>query len=742
MVTGNVKDKEGPLPGVIVMVKGTTIGTVSDINGDYGLVVPYNNKELIFSYIGYKTTEIQVGSEFANVTLEPEVLALQEVVVTGYGITRRLSGMVAGVSIAPGSGQEIRIRGSGSINAANAPLYIIDGVPYNGDLSILDPDMLTNIQVIKDESLTSLYGSRAANGVVMISTSGMKLKNPKLISLLKGAEYDSTFMQEVSKASSVRTNFSDYAYWKPDMLTDSKGKASFEVKFPDDVTNWSTYVLAMNGRKQSGFVSGSVKSYKPLMAQLHTPRFLIEGDSTNLFGKILNYTADTISADVHYEINDSTSSIKRVSCINSITDTLSLYADNDDTLKVKYFFKRKDGYLDGEERKIPVFRKGLEMTSGKFFILNGDTTVSVSNNAAMGKGKLYAQTDRLEVIDSEIENLIVYSYECNEQMASKLFALLSQEVICKFNKKAFLRKIQVNRLIRAIEKNQNPDGCWGWWDRSETSLWVTNHVIGALSKAKLMGYNVRMNNKSLNDYVIWKLESNLSGNERLDLLYIMSFTDEKIDYRKYISGIDEVSLKMLPDKFRLLELKQKLGLEYSVDSVLKYQNTTMFGNIYFGKQGEDNSVYLNQVQTTLAAYRIIKNSKKMNDDYLERIRNFLFERRRLGSWQNTYESASVIETILPDLLKASDGELKKPSIILSGSVSKTVTDFPFELKTQPSDSISILKTGTYPVYLTSYQHYWNSDPSTDTTYFSVATSFENSSTLLKAGETGKNENNA
>jgi hypothetical protein len=90
MVTGNVKDKDGPLPGVVVMVKGTTIGTVTDLNGDYGLVVPYNNKELIFSYIGYKTTEIQVGSEFANITLEPEALALQEVVVTGYGVTRKI----------------------------------------------------------------------------------------------------------------------------------------------------------------------------------------------------------------------------------------------------------------------------------------------------------------------------------------------------------------------------------------------------------------------------------------------------------------------------------------------------------------------------------------------------------------------------------------------------------------------------------------------------------------------------
>jgi TonB-dependent SusC/RagA subfamily outer membrane receptor len=734
MVTGNVNDETGPLPGVIVMVKGTTIGTVTDINGNYALVVPYDNKVLTISYIGYQTVEVPVGSEFINIKLEPEVMALQEVVVTAMGISRQsLAGSVAGVSIHPRENQEIKIRGASSINASNPPLFIIDGVPYSGDLSFLDPAMLTDIQVIKDESLTSIYGSRAANGVVIISTAGMKLKNPRLISLLKGADYDSTFMQEVTAASSVRTNFSDCAYWKPALVTDSHGKASFDVKFPDDVTNWSTYVLAMNGSRQSGYASGSVKSYKPLMAQLHTPRFLIEGDTTNLIGKILNYTADTISADVHYEINDSTSSFKKIICTNSIIDTLLLHTTSDDTLKVRYFFERKDGYLDGEERKIPVFRKGLEMTDGKFFILNGDTAVSVANNAAMGTGKLYVQTDRLEVLDDEIERLFVYSYECNEQMASKLYALLAQEVIYKYNKKTFLRKLQVNRLIRGLEKNQNADGCWGWWDRSETSLWVTNHVVGVFQKAKLMGYNVRMNHNSLNDYVIWKLESNLTGKDRLDLLYLMSFTEEKIDYPKYISRIDENLLKTLPDKFRLLELKQKLGLAYNIDSVLKYQDTTMFGNIYFGKQEEDNSVFLNQVQTTLAAYRILKSSKKMNDDYLEKIRNFLFERRKLGYWQNTYESASVIETILPDLLKGSSGEIRKPVIELSGSVNRRVTDFPFELRTLPSDSIRISKTGTFPVYLTSYQHYWQSNPSADTTFFSVASDFENGTTILKAG---------
>jgi uncharacterized protein YfaS (alpha-2-macroglobulin family) len=480
--------------------------------------------------------------------------------------------------------------------------------------------------------------------------------------------------------------------------------------------------------------NGTIKSYKPMMAQLYTPRFLVEGDSTNLIGKILNYTPDTVTVDIHSEINGIAAVNKKVSCINLIIDTLLLTARSTDTLKVKYYFQKKDGYLDGEERKIPVFRKGIEMTRGEFFILNGDTSVSVTNNVSMGDGKIFAQDDKLDVINNEIENLFYYSYECNEQLASKLIALLAQESIYRYKNKAFMRKNQVSRLIRALEKNQNPDGCWGWWDRSETSLWVTIHVVGALTKAKQMGYNIRMNNKSLSDYFTWKLESSIKSEEKLDLLYLMSFTDEKIDYPRYISKIEVNSLKNLADKFRLIELRQKLSIPYSIDSVLKFENRTMFGNIYFGKPSDDKSVCLNEVQTTLVAYRILKNSKLKSDDYLGRIRNFFFERRRLGRWQNTFESASVIETILPDLLTGSKGETRKSTLTLSGSVNKTVTEFPFEIKTKPSDSIRITKTGTFPVYLTSYQHYWKSDPSADTSYFAIVTTLDRGNGQIKAGK--------
>jgi len=279
LVSGTVSDHDEALPGVMVMVKGTNIGTVTDINGHYSLVVPYDNKELSFSFIGYKPVEMPVSSEIANVNLEPEVLGLNEVVVVGYGMTKALSGRVAGLNVTSAYHEPILIRGNSTMTAADHPLFIIDGVPFNGDISDLDPMMMTNINVIRDASLTSLYGSRAANGVVMINTSGMDLKSTKFKSLLKGAQFDSAFIHEAASASSIRSRFSDYAYWKPTLVTDINGKVSFEVKFPDDVTSWSTYLFAMNGKKQSGMTSSEIKSYKPLLAQLYTPRFLIEGDS-------------------------------------------------------------------------------------------------------------------------------------------------------------------------------------------------------------------------------------------------------------------------------------------------------------------------------------------------------------------------------------------------------------------------------------------------------------------------------
>ncbi|MFC5409348.1 SusC/RagA family TonB-linked outer membrane protein [Larkinella bovis] len=199
-VSGKVTDSEGTgMPGVSVVIKGTTRGTTTNGQGEYALNAP-SNATLVFSFVGYMTQEIPLNSRaLLNVTLVQDERALEEVVVVGYGTQKRASvtgavssvapkdltalpvisaesamqGRVPGVRVvnngSPGQAPIVRIRGVGSINYASGPLYVIDGVP-SGDLNNLDPKDIESLEVLKDASAAAIYGSRASNGVVIIST--------------------------------------------------------------------------------------------------------------------------------------------------------------------------------------------------------------------------------------------------------------------------------------------------------------------------------------------------------------------------------------------------------------------------------------------------------------------------------------------------------------------------------------------------------------------------------------------
>ena len=203
LVSGTVNSGEGePLPGVNILVKGTVIGTVTDLDGEYSISVPDQGATLIFSYIGYTTKEAVVeGRSVLNITLEEDVKGLSEFVVVGYGTMDRanittaistvnskellerptainlgqaLAGKVAGVNVMtnsgkPGGAPAIKIRGVGSINTSSTPLYVIDGI-VGADPTIIDPNIVESINILKDASSAAIYGARGANGVVVITT--------------------------------------------------------------------------------------------------------------------------------------------------------------------------------------------------------------------------------------------------------------------------------------------------------------------------------------------------------------------------------------------------------------------------------------------------------------------------------------------------------------------------------------------------------------------------------------------
>ncbi|MCD8263219.1 MAG: TonB-dependent receptor plug domain-containing protein [Tannerellaceae bacterium] len=227
-VKGVVTGEAGiPVIGVNVILKGTTIGTIVDVDGNYAITIPQgtNNPVLVFSYLGYQTQETAVNKRATiNMIMGEDEVLLSEIVVVGYGVVKKsdatgaldiiksedfnkgtvsspemlLNGHIAGVQITPGSGQpgantSVRIRGVNSISASSEPLYVIDGVPIDnsrtsssvgGDaalsnmsvnpLSMISPSDIESMTVLKDASATAIYGSRGANGVIIITTKGGK----------------------------------------------------------------------------------------------------------------------------------------------------------------------------------------------------------------------------------------------------------------------------------------------------------------------------------------------------------------------------------------------------------------------------------------------------------------------------------------------------------------------------------------------------------------------------------------
>lgn len=200
-VTGTVTDQTGALPGVSVIIKGTNKGVETDFDGKYTIKVN-QGAILVFSFVGLKATEKKVGtSSVINVKMEEDSSLLDEVVVVAYGTSSKeaLTGSVAKIdaeslesrptanlsaaiegatpgvvataaSGQPGSGQSIRIRGFGSFSASNAPLYVVDGIPINGNLNNINTNDIETISILKDASSTALYGNKATNGVVLVTT--------------------------------------------------------------------------------------------------------------------------------------------------------------------------------------------------------------------------------------------------------------------------------------------------------------------------------------------------------------------------------------------------------------------------------------------------------------------------------------------------------------------------------------------------------------------------------------------
>jgi TonB-dependent starch-binding outer membrane protein SusC len=292
IITGKVTDdKSAPIPGVNIVVKGTSVGTVSDADGHYSLNVPDLNGTLVFSYIGYTSTEVAIGGRTTiDVALSEDVQKLESVVVIGYGTARKsqmvgassvitaadagattvtnpaqlLIGKAAGVQVlnstgVPGSNSQIIIRGTGSFTSVD-PLYVIDGIQATSNLfNTLAPQDIENITILKDASSTAIYGAAAANGVVIVTTKKVKSGAPRISVTSQVGTSQAWRQLDLLNAQQYVDLMKDYAVAKGVALPAKLNTPDVNV----DVTDWQKEIFR-NALSTENTVSMSGGSEKVL----------------------------------------------------------------------------------------------------------------------------------------------------------------------------------------------------------------------------------------------------------------------------------------------------------------------------------------------------------------------------------------------------------------------------------------------------------------------------------------------
>lgn len=324
-ISGMVVDETGaPLPGVNVVIKGTTNGTTTDANGKFVLSVPDKSSVLVFSFIGYKPQEILVGEQTQmTVNMESDVQSLQEVVVVGYGSVKKsdltgsvasiksedinaypstnlmqsLAGRATGVHIsqntgAPGAALSVRIRGTNSVQGSNEPLYVVDGFPYSGNPTLLNNADIESIEILKDASATAIYGSRGANGVVLITTKSGKAGKTTV-------DYDGYFGWQTIRKKIDMMDAREYAQFYNEQAANDNLPPHFtqdEINALSEGTDWQDVVLRTAPIQNHAITvaGGSEKTKFSLSGSNFNQGGIIEGS---------DYVRNSIRANISSELS-------------------------------------------------------------------------------------------------------------------------------------------------------------------------------------------------------------------------------------------------------------------------------------------------------------------------------------------------------------------------------------------------------------------------------------------------------
>ena len=711
-IEGFVRDGYGvPMTFVNVMAKDYKIGVVTDMYGYFRINLPEGARNLVFSFPGYVTAEQDVPSGWSTVVayLYPLHSMIRSAAMVSSDFDHRsvfyddppvMRGTVLSAEVQMMPAYSVRSKSSSGRFRYFPESHALEEEGYTGDFKF---------DYLWDDVQTDSLPGIAENALF--------------------AGFD------MASASSIRSNFSDYAYWQPALTTGRNGRASFTVTMPDDVTSWKVYHMVMGGKRQSGYADGMIRSFKPIMAQLNVPRFLTEGDTARVTGTLANHTGDSTELTRSFEVADvqlfsATSAVK-----HSLVDTFLLTASGSDTLRVLYRIDRQDGYFDGERRDIPIVRQGMEEITATFNLISKDSVLTLRFDTLKGDVGLMIMAGLPAMLAEEVERLISFRYDCNEQLASKLIGHLIKQEMGVAGLERIRNERQINRIIKALNEGRNSDGLWGWWKGNSTSWWITEHVIYALKKAEKAGFRVGLSESGTDASLLMKM--GMPVNDRDALAMVRSFRtmhpgmqNETVD-QLLSSGLHEGTLNRL----RRFEAENLAGRGIPIDSVLKHMRETFYGEIWFGRDTIRGIVSRDELQATLTAYRLLVSRPDVNPEELARIRAWLIRYRSLN-YMNTFEHSLWLDALASGITPASTTETKPwVSVSLSSEDHTTfIPEFPWSANIPATETVKVRSESDQMIYVSAVQRNWISDPEPLSNGLSVETRFEENTTTLKAGK--------
>jgi len=564
MISGIVSDGKEPLAGVSIVINGIQRGTSTDFDGYYQIEAAIG-EEITFNYIGFESKKITIDTKIIDVQLEESSNSLQEVVVVGYGSVKKksLTGAVqtveedntvynsAGIdkdleNAIQGTISGIKIRGTSSLTGSQAtPLYLVDGETITEELfKLISPSAIIAVDVLRGDKATALYGSKGANGVIIITTK-------KALEALTQVK--------------ARKNLSETAFFFPNLKTDAKGKLSFNFTSPEALTAWKLRLLAHNKEAVTGYLEKSIITQKELMVTPNFPRFFREKDSIVITAKVANFTNEAKTGIAILQLFDATTmqtidakiantnTVKNFNIAGYGNTTVSWKIYIPEGLQgVQYKVLAKAGnFSDGEENILPVLTNNMLVTESipiwvrenskkeyTFENLKNNTSTTLRNHQFTLE---YTSNPSWIAIQS-LPYLMEFEHECAEQTFARFYAnALASEIISSNPKIASLfetwrnngklsSKLEENEELKSmilaetpwlndaqnedekkknmallfdlekmkssqeatfdkLKQKQKPSGGFAWFDGSNENEYITRHILAGLGHLSKLNNN-------------------------------------------------------------------------------------------------------------------------------------------------------------------------------------------------------------------------------------------------------------